>query len=206
MKVDIRTSSQSKLGASTFLLIPPAGQSYLSKFSNLEDSYNFIELDYDLKDPSQVLDYAEQALNLLESRKIKSISVVGLGQGGALAQAIAVRTWRILRRLVLLDSYTRLTPTWFEQLVDRIESYLPLGLPLRKLSAAYDSRCELHRIHCPTLIVRNSNFDLHLEYQAQLLNKFIPNSWLKKIKSEQELYKLLIDFEQVPAKKPQKSL
>lgn len=204
MQIEIKAYSDSRAGASTFLVIAPAGVSYQGRIGSIEESFNFLELNYDLKDPSQVLAYADKAIELLEEKRVKSVSVIGLEDGGALAQAIAVRTWRILRRLVLLDSYTRLTPTWFEQFVDRIESFLPLGLPMRSLSNAYDSRCELHRIHCPTLILRSSSSDLHLDYQASLLHKMIPNSWLKKIKSQDELAGLLADFEKVPAKRPQK--
>lgn len=212
MKIEIRSPSQAKVGASTFLLIPAAGDSYLNKLGLLSEQFNFLELDYDLRDPSQVLDYALKTIELLEEKKIKSLSLIGWQEGGALAQAISVRTWRILRRLVLLDSFTRLSPTWFEQLVDRIESYLPLGLPLRNTTNAYDSRPELHRIHCPTLVLRSLDSDMHLDFQAQLLNKYIPNSWLKKLTEpamasnqlSQELSKLISDFEQVPAKRSQK--
>ena len=204
MKIEIKTFAETKRGLSTFLVIAPAGQSYREKFGKLAENFNFLELDYDLNDPSQVLEYAEKIIDLLEENKVKSVSLIGLEDGGALAQAVAVRTWRILRRLVLLDSFTRLTPTWFEQLVDRIESYLPLGLPMRSLSKAYDSRCELHRIQCPTLILRSLTPDTHLDYQAELLHKKIPNTWLKQIKSEQDLFNLIENFEKVPAKRPQK--
>ena len=212
MKLKLISLKEQKRGLPTFIFITEVGSVFFTDFlknlRDFSDEFNFYQLDYDLTEPDQVLDYAKASIELFKENKIRSISLVGVDSGGALAQAIAVRTWRILRRLVLIDSVTRVNLSFSEKVLNRIESFLPLGLPLRKKSKAYDSRPELHRIQCPTLIFRSSLSSSFLDYQASLLNKSIPNSWIKRLKNtsspiKEVLLKEILDFEKVPAKRPQ---
>ena len=207
MKLELISLKEAKRGLPTFIFIANSGENFLENFNNFSSEYNFYQLEHDLTKPEEVLSYAQACIDLFKEKKIRSISLVGLNSGGALAQAIAVRTWRILRRLVLVDSVTRVNMTFFEKLLNRIESFLPLGLPLRKRSNAYDSRPELHRVQCPTLIFRSKDSNSEssfLDYQANLLNESIPNSWIKKLEDKSKLIKEILDFEKVPAKRPQK--
>ncbi len=203
MKIELISLKEQKRGLPTFIFIANKDSNFLKELSNFSDDFNFYQLDHDLVEPAQILEYAKACIELFKENKIRSISLVGIDNGAALAQAIAVRTWRILRRLVLIDAVTRVNLSFSEKLLNRIESCLPLGLPLRKKSNAYDSRPELHRIQCPTLIFRSDLNDSFLDYQADLLNQSIPNSWMKKLENKSKLVREILDFEKIPAKRPQ---
>lgn len=210
MKLELVSLKEAKRGLPTFIFIANSGDDFLKNFTEFSNEYNFYQLEHDLTRPDLVLDYAQSCIDLFKENKIRSISLVGVDSGGALAQAVAVRTWRILRRLVLVDSVTRVNTTFFEKVLNRVESFLPLGLPLRKRSNAYDSRPELHRVQCPTLIFRSKDSSADtssafLDYQANLLNKSIPNSWMKRLENKSELIKEILEFEKVPAKRSQTS-
>jgi hypothetical protein len=166
-------------------------------------------------DPRRVIEYAESISDELSVRKIKRAGILGLGLGASIAQAIAARTSRFIRRVILIDALTRVSPSQLEKCMDRIEKTLPLGLPLRSLSSDYDSRPELHRIQCPVLALRTPQADTFLDSQFDLISRRIPNCWKKKLSDpihtdandySEELIDLLIQFEEVPAKSPQKML
>ena len=158
---------------------------------------------------------AELCLALARKAKIKRATVLGLGLGGSIAQAIANIDSKFLRKLVLVDATTRVAPNRFTRFIDTLERVIPLGLPLRALSKAFDSRPFLHRIRCPVLILRSPDADAFLDTQSQLLSKEIPNSWFvalsRPVRNESgvldhDLELIIKDFLEVQVKAPQKNL
>jgi len=165
--------------------------------------------------PSKVVKNALELNEKLLEMKVKRAGILGFGIGASIAQAISARTSRFVRRTVLVDALTRVSPSSLERATIFLEKKLPLGLPLRSLSLEYDSRSELHRIQCPTLLIRSTDQDVFLDSQFDLIAERIPNSWKKKLKKQivtdsnilsEELADLLISFFEVPVKSPQKSL
>jgi pimeloyl-ACP methyl ester carboxylesterase len=158
-----------------------------------------------------VLAYAKCILKCLADRGVRRITVFGYGDGGSLAQALALADSRLVRRLILLNAATRLRPGCVLRALDALESFLPLGLPFKSSSADFDSRSELHRIVCPVLIVVSGTANAYCSNQAALLGQRIPNSWLTCIGEHDEAEQIMHmaalakDFMQVSPKQPQKN-
>ena len=161
----------------------------------------------------QVIPYVEQLIGELEARKIKRVTAFGIGPGGTIPQALAVFGAKLVRRIVLLEATTRLEPGVLLRMIDRIEAFLPLGLPMRSLTNEFDSRPLLHRVHCPTLVVATKSSNSFITEQANVLAHRIPNSWLATVDAAYrkdglafgpEIVQLVEEFLQVPVKRPQK--
>lgn len=157
-----------------------------------------------------VLAHAKYILKCLSDRGVKRVSVFGYGDGGSVAQALTLAGGRLVRRLILLNAVTRLRPGCVLRTLDALESFLPLGLPFKSSSVAFDSRSELHRIVCPVLVVVSSAANSYCNNQAALLGQRIPNSWFIRISEHDEAQQMMRvaalakDFMQVPPKQPQK--
>ncbi len=159
--------------------------------------------------------YAERALKAIAKHGVKRATLVGLGAGGALAQAMTIRNRKLCRRLVLIESSCRLRPSRVQLIFDKVESLLPFGLPFRIGSGDFDSRPYLHRIDCPTLVItghQSSRFELR---QARFFESRLPNSWYTKfnglvIESEGQinpkLASIIEEFYRMPTKRPQKKV
>ena len=163
-------------------------------------------------DSAHVESYATLLERELNGRELKRVTVVGIGNGANIAQAVAIAFPRIIRRVVLVDATTRLAPSRLVRLVDRIERVLPLGLPLRSSSTSFDSRPYLHRVRCPTLVVTTKGADGFTRAQSEIILATVPNAWHAEIDAVgpgligDELLGLIRGFLEVPAKRPQKNL
>jgi hypothetical protein len=99
-------------------------------------------------------------------------------------------------------------------MIDRIEALLPLGLPLRNASNAFDARAFLHRIHCPVLVLVSAGAGEFVREQSRVIAKRVPNAWLRQLEGEAlvgdvltaEAEQCVESFFEVPTKRPQKNL
>jgi pimeloyl-ACP methyl ester carboxylesterase len=146
---------------------------------------------------------------------VKRATFLGIAAGGAVVQAMSNVYPKTVRRVILLDSSARVAPGFWQKVSDYLEEFFPLGLPLRSLSAEFDSRPMLHRIHCPALVLVSASAGVWLEDQAKMIARRIPNAWFAKLKGSslnhegvlsEELRSKVKEFLQVPAKRPQKAL
>jgi pimeloyl-ACP methyl ester carboxylesterase len=150
----------------------------------------------------------------VEALRLKRLTLVGVGAGGAISQALAVRAAKVLRRLILIDPTVRLSPGFGTRMIDRIEALLPLGLPLRNASNAFDARAFLHRIHCPVLVLVSAGAGEFVREQSRVIAKRVPNAWLRQLEGEAlvgdvltaEAEQCVESFFEVPTKRPQKNL
>lgn len=158
--------------------------------------------------------FARDLYSSLSDMNIRWAYVVGVGEGSCVAQALAIEVNKFVRRLALLNPMTRLKPSILSSWIDSIESRIPCGLPARKLGDDFDSRAEIHRVHCPTLVLTSSDIDTFDATQANFLAERIPNSWKGEISASasdaNSLYSGLFNevqkFSEVRAKYPQKNL
>lgn len=163
--------------------------------------------------------HVEQYAELIEqqflSKDFKRVTLVGIGRGANVAQAVAIVFPRIVRRVILVNATTRLAPSKFVRMVDRIERFLPLGLPMRSSSTSFDSRPYLHRVRCPALVLTTPSADSFVRAQADTISQAIPNAWRRETRGEvshdsefvsSELTTLIREFLDVPPKRPQKNL
>ncbi len=149
---------------------------------------------------------AESLIALLGELKVRQASFVAFGGSAALAQRIAIEELRLMRTMVLVDATTRPHPTSRDRILDRLERFFPLGLPLRTSTPGFDGKPYLQRMRCPALIVTSRRRTPFLEAQAALMAEGMPTSWLKKLQSTaepEELASLVLEFQDVPAKCPQ---
>lgn len=166
---------------------------------------------YSLEEINQY-NWQELSKTILEEfkdKKVRQVSMIGIKAAGAIAQNIALIDRKLCRSLILINTTTRPHPTSFSRVIDRIESILPLGLPLRQNSLNFDSKPFLQRLRCPALIITTQNSNEHEKSEAMILTKRIPTAWYydsNKSNTAEDLAKLISEFEAVPAKCPQKNL
>jgi len=149
--------------------------------------------------PEEVRRFAEVLEEQVSALTLKRLSLVGVSWGGPICIQYASTFPRNMRRLVLIDAKARLKQSAVERGIEWLENFLPLGLPLRPLSKAFDPRPLLHRVRCPTLVLKTHPEDPDAEFLADR----IPNAWKKAI-SIQEFAPIFHDFLEVQTKQPQK--
>lgn len=154
-------------------------------------------------------DISTDVIELLKTLALRQVSFVGLGPASTVVQNIVLQEPKLVRMVSLVDASCRPHSTVWSKIIHRLEKSLPLGLPLRSRSDGFDSSPFLQRIRCPALIVLSSFADTFLERQSDLLSSRIPTSWMVRLSSTdqaRELSALVLEFEQVPVKCPQKNL
>jgi len=217
--LDIRLLSDSGKSGEVILLIPDrknfclfnSGSTFLESVSVKEKL--FVVFEYP-ESGTELRAFARDLYARLSEMNVRWAYVVGVGDGGCVAQALAIEVNKFVRRLALINPKTRLKPSILSCLMDSIESKIPCGLPTRKLGDDFDSRAEIHRVHCPTLVLTTSDIDTYDVAQANFLAERIPNSWKGEIACSASdttcLYSSLFceveKFSEVRAKYPQKNL
>lgn len=144
----------------------------------------------------------------LLSLNIRQAQFVAFGGCGILVQELAFYDLRLVRTAVFVDATTRPRPTLSQRIVDSIERSLPLGLPLRLRGRGFDGRSFLQRIRCPALVVTTADASPFIRRQAMLLSSEMPTAWLAPPLSREheveELARMVADFQEVPARAPQR--
>lgn len=158
------------------------------------------------KDWRQALD---DLLNFIDDKGIRSASFIAFGDSSVLIQALCLKKPKLLRTIVFFDGATRAHPSKFVKAVEKLEGFLPLGLPFRSDFPGFDGKPFLQRIRCPVLVGLSANADQYRSEQAELLVSGMPTSFFIKFESiniADQLAKVIEDFQAVPAKSPQKNL
>lgn len=146
----------------------------------------------------------------LRGLKIRQASFVCFGATANLVESQLLREPKSIRTLVIVDGPSRPHPTSWDRLIDRIESLLPLGLPLRLGASGFNVRAYLHRIRCPLLVVTTPLAGSFLSGDATVVAKSAPTAWSVAL-SEKEineglLSETILKFQDTPAKCPQKNV
>lgn len=192
----------------------------VSLAETLQERFRILVYQGPLPDAKTVYPFAQQLTESLSKQKAKRYTIFAEGSACNVAQVMALNSAAdhtgAVRRLFLTDPQSRMSPNPTTKFLDKFESLLPLGLPLRTLTEDFDSRSTLHRLRCPTIIGLTPNAGLFLRHEAQLMNKRIPNSLLLEFKhnfggaegseANVELLGLLNELLQMPVKRPQKNI
>ena len=160
-------------------------------------------------DDSSWRDLSLQLQNKLKELSIRQASFVGFGAASALLQDLCLEDLKIVRTAAFVDAASRAHPSRFSRFVDRLERSLPLGLPLRQRTRAFDAKPYLQRIRCPALVVTTREAEAFLRSEADLLQAKLPTSWRLELTSGDEVAELaqqILDFQEVPARCPQKNV
>lgn len=140
---------------------------------------------------------------------LRQASFVTFGAAGTILQCLALADMRAVRTAILIDASTRPHPGWFLRILDRIERFMPMGLPFRSTDKGFDGRSALQRMRFPTLVVNSPLATPYLKSQGSVLLNGLPTAWYGELVPGDyvnELTALAMNFEQVPAKRPQKSV
>jgi hypothetical protein len=162
---------------------------------------------------AEILTFAELILEELQKLELKRITLVGFENGASIVQALTILSPRLFRRAILVDPLSRVSPGFLVRFVDWIEKYLPVGLPFRAINKDFDSRPFLHRIRCPVMVVLSPAESFYNSIESTYIAKKIPNCYLLKMTNvplensifSEEFLKCLEEFQQSPAKRPQKN-
>ena len=146
----------------------------------------------------------------LRGLSIRQGSFICFGAGATLVQNLVLAEAKSVRALVLIDSSSRPHPTVMDQCIDRVESLLPLGLPLRLGRGGFNVRSYLHRMRCPILVVTTHRAGSFLKDDADTVAAIAPTAWRVVLSTSEGEDRLLSDailnFQDTPAKCPQKNL
>lgn len=184
-------------------------------FERLLDRYRIVAPIKPLPHVEHVPEYTADLARALDDAGVKRLTLIGVSGGGSVAQALAVELPGIVRRVLLVDPTARITPSLSTRIIDRVERFLPTGLPLRSLTAAFDSRPLLHRLRCPVLVLVSPSAGLFEQSQARLIARRAPNARLRHLTEalyddeghvSGELAGMLEEFNLTPAKRSQKPL
>jgi len=151
----------------------------------------------------------QEFLDVLQVQRIRQASFLGFGAAATVLLALSQRELKLLRSLIMVDASTRPHPPLHVRIMDRIESRLPLGLPLRWACKGFDAKPFLQRVRCPVLIVSSAGSSSYMQTEAKRMGKSMPTAWTAQLSEHepaQELSVLVREFQDIPAKCPQKNL
>ncbi len=150
-----------------------------------------------------------EAFQLLSESRVRSASLVGFSDAATLVQNFCLEHPKFVRTAIYVNACSRPHPGKLQRFLDRVERAMPLGLPLRLRSEAFDSKPYLQRLRCPSLVLTTASATEFEKAQAQLFVEHMPTAWRKDLDSkgaEQQLANLVLEFQQVPVKCPQKNI
>lgn len=220
IQVKVLEPTDSKSADGCFLFIIPGYKlevghvnAFLSAESKLCSKVAILESD--LPAGEEIISFATRLISELERLGLRRITILAREDGANIAQALCLLDPKLFRRAVLIDPRSRVHPTFSEQVIDKIESYLPVGLPFRASSKGFNSRPFLHRIRCPILVLISKSASLFSQSESEYIARKIPNCYLQKLQAteyfsnnsgfSEEIFKLLAEFHETSAKRPQKN-
>lgn len=149
---------------------------------------------------------SEEVLELAAKRcELRQFSLIGFRSAAAVAQNVTLRHPKSVRSLVLVDARSRPHPSLRLRLIASLERRLPLGLPFRRRQPGFDGQPFLQRLRCPTLVAITGTAD-HGGDEGPMLHRRIPASWLVHCPDPDALADSIAQFQEIPAKRPQKNL
>jgi pimeloyl-ACP methyl ester carboxylesterase len=151
----------------------------------------------------------QELLDFILEKGLRQITFVAWGAAATLVMNVALLEPKLVRSMVVIEAGMRPRWTWFTRCIDWLEKFLPLGLPLRLRSEEFDARSLLQRIRCPVLVVTSARSSEFLKEQADEMLGRLPTAWrvhLPAANSQFELCRTILEFQEVPAKAPQRQV
>lgn len=147
---------------------------------------------------------------LLTAEKIRQASFLCFGASANLVESLLLTEPKAVRTLVVVDAPSRPHPSTWDRLVDKVERFLPLGLPLRLGTVGFNVQAYLHRVRCPLLVVTTPKAGAFLQGDAEGVALSAPTAWRIVLTDEQLsqglLSETIVQFQDTPAKCPQKNV
>lgn len=158
------------------------------------------------------LNWKEITSSLLEyllQKNIRQASFVGFSDAASIVLNLALNDLKLVRSMVIVDAATRAHPSVFQRIVNRVENVLPLGLPLRSYDKGFDAESFLQRMRCPVLVITSQQAGAYIRSQTEVFKTGLPTAWSLSLSGQNtahELKDMILDFQQTPAKCPQKNV
>lgn len=195
------------------------GRSFVILQESFENSVLNQELSKSLSEKSRVLiiqtpiisetnwrQISDSIIYKLDELKIRQASFIGRDSVTAVIQNIGLAAIRLVRTMVLINPATRAHPSFFINVLDWIDRHLPMGVPFASKGKAFDGKSYLQRLRCPVLIITNDKASYHQLSESEIMSERIPTAWLIREDQEDKVKDLIVEFQEVPAKCPQKNL
>ena len=214
--IELTEFGSSDKGKGSILVIPDSPSSLTDPQHHAQFLSKELHLCY-LRSPlppeSRLRRFVLGLIDQLDALHLKRLTVVGIGAGARVAQALTVEDRGLVRRLVLIDAAAPRPPALLKRLFRMIERLVPMGLPIRGNRSEYDPRLIAHRLRAPMLILLSPQSSYLMRAQAGFFTTRAPNSRKRDLKQPlltdsgalgMEVSKLLREFMDVPAKRSQK--
>jgi hypothetical protein len=161
----------------------------------------FSEIDWQL--------FADSLADTIIDSKLKNFSLISFGSVSSLTIHFYLKYQKLVRSIIFVDALTRPHPSTLTRIIDKIEAYLPMGLPFRSFGSSFNGKPFLQRVRCPCLVITTTHATEQHLADAEILHLTLPTAWTGKVASQNfslELHELIKDFQNVAAKRPQKNL
>ncbi len=147
-----------------------------SRLDSLKSTFHLVVPNQSVQDLSSVNDYADQLLSLLETAKLKKITILAEGIAVAPSSLLVIKSSSLFRRVLFFDPLFTPTPSEKTNWISILENIVPMGLPITPFDKAYDLRTSIHRLRCPLYLYRTSHSTEKSIQDEQFLIKRAPNT------------------------------
>lgn len=178
------------------------------KLSELIEDENLIILTFNQEAPDSWKKCSEEIRAYFQDKKIRQISCLSFSSTVSVAVNLYLSDLKLFRSIAFLNPHSRSNKSFGQRLIDKLESKLPMGLPFRFKTEAFDCKPFLQRIRCPILIISNKNSSDYRKDEVEEFLERVPTAYIFNQDSDanlSELINAIETFKLVPYKCPQKN-
>lgn len=153
--------------------------------------------------------YANEIKKYFKDNKIKQCTCLAFSETASVAINLYLEEQKLFRGIALVNPHTRPGKSFFQKLIDKLEAKLPMGLPFRFKTSAFDCKPFLQRLRCPILVVKVKSLSSYNEEEANYFLNRVPTAYesiITNLNSFDELSNALKGLRDAPPKCPQKNL
>ena len=149
----------------------------------------------------------EEFTECLEELKIRQATFVTVGRASILLWKLALTHQRQIRNALIINGETRPKVSWFEKILQRIESYLPLGLPFRVSEGKFYALPFLERFRFPVIVVTTEDAIEDEREESARIAAALPVAWSLTLTLQDAVTEFVAAYNHlisIPPKRPQK--
>jgi hypothetical protein len=210
LKIDITELNDKGKGRAFIILSEPSSYQLFAKnlFDEIAEVTRSILLETPVVTESNWRELTASLLEYLNRKNIRQASFIAFSDASSIVLNLSLNELKLVRSMVIIDAATRPHPSFFQRLVDKLENFLPLGLPLRSYGKGFDAKSFLQRMRCPVLVITSHQAGHYIKTQTEIFKQGLPTAWaetLSDVNPAHQLQQMILEFQQTPAKCPQKN-
>lgn len=176
--------------------------------SSINVSNRIIEIQTEEVTENNWREISDAVGKVFEERELRQVSFVCFEDLSSIALRHSIDEGKFVRSLLLVEPVCSPHPSLLDRLINKIEEFLPLGLPLRTLTKGFHAPSFLHRVRCPTAVIIRINCSEYIRDQSSFIVRSVPTAMLYESEAS-ELKEIDISFyleklSNIPARSPQK--